>query len=75
MRAIHNNVALKKATEMPLLPHHVRGQSFDIMQSQVCAWLCRQSEIRQWLFNLCRHSGAIQIDVETGCWRGVNTKG
>jgi hypothetical protein len=43
--------ALKVARKMPLLDHFHRGRPFDIMESDVCAWLCKQPEIRQELVN------------------------
>jgi len=60
---------------MPVLRHHVPGQRFDIMQSDVCAWLIDQPAIRQEIFNWVKRNGGILFDVETGRWRGANYSG
>jgi len=57
---------------MPVLDHFHKGRPFDIMQSDVAAWLARQPEIRQEMFNYCKRIGAIVY--EGGKWRGVATR-
>jgi hypothetical protein len=54
---------------LPVLRHFQPGQSFDIMRSDVAAWLCDQPEIRQEVFNIFKRHGAIVY--EDGRWRGV----
>jgi len=44
---------------MPLLDHHRHGRPFNIMESDVAAWLCEQPEIRQEIFNYYKRAGAI----------------
>jgi hypothetical protein len=57
---------------MPLLGHHCRrGESFDIMQSDACRWLIAQPEIRQEIFNFCKHAGAMVF--ANGKWVGSQT--
>jgi len=63
--------AMRVAAKMPLLPHHQVGRRFDIMESDVAAWLTDQAEMRQLLFNWARRNGAIQFDLNTGRWRGT----
>jgi hypothetical protein len=60
---------------MPLLPHHVPGEKFDIMQSQAVRWLINCPEIRQDVWNWLRRMGVIEFDIESGCWRGVAWSG
>jgi hypothetical protein len=71
-RLHHHQVtpALQAARRMPPL-NHWPGQSFDIMRSEVAQWLCNQPELRQELFNWCKHRGVITYDLETRRWRGV----
>jgi hypothetical protein len=59
---------------MPLLAHYQRGRPFDIMESDVAAWLCSQAAIRQFVFNYLKAHGAIQLDLESGQWRGTAWK-
>jgi hypothetical protein len=69
--AIHRaSPALQAASRMPPL-NHWPGHSFDIMRSEVAQWLCDQPELRQELFNWCKHRGIITFDLETRRWRGV----
>jgi hypothetical protein len=67
------NPALEVASNMPPLAHFT-PMGFDIMRSQAVAWLIKQPEIRQWLWNRLRDTGVITYDVETKTWRGVNWK-
>jgi hypothetical protein len=62
---------MEAAARMPPLTHWPSGQCFDIMRSEVAAWLSRQPALRQEIFNLCRRNGAITYDLETRQWRGV----
>lgn len=63
--------ALLAAVRMPLLPHHIEGEPFNIKRSKVVDWLCAQPEVRQQVFNFYKNSGAIQY--YKGRWRGANT--
>jgi hypothetical protein len=64
--------ALKVAARMPLLRHHMRDEPFDILRSDVVAWLVSQPEIAQELFNYVRRHGAI-VYVD-GRWCGAETQ-
>ena len=55
---------------MPTLRHKV-GEEFDIMESEVADWLCSQPEIRQYIFDAAKETGAIVYNAETGTWRGA----
>lgn len=63
---------------MPELVHNLSGESgdkkFDIMKSEVAAWLVEQPGIRQFVFNKIREAGMIAYDGETGTWKGVGTE-
>jgi hypothetical protein len=75
-RARKNFAAHAAAAKMPPLPHWpADGRGFDIMASEVCDWLCAQAEIRQAVFNGARKCGAIEYDVESKRWAGVNFNG
>jgi hypothetical protein len=63
---------LKSARAMPALRHYHPGCPLDIMQSDVCAWLYAQPEIRQLIFNICKGAGAIVWD--NGLWRGAENR-
>ena len=58
---------------MPPLRHKV-GDEFDIMRSEVAAWLCEQPSIRQYAFDIAHAAGVIVYDAGTGEWRGVGTE-
>jgi hypothetical protein len=60
---------LDAARQMPLLPHHVPGRPFDILESDVAAWLCEQPEVTQFIFNYVKHHEAL-IYVD-GRWVGA----
>jgi hypothetical protein len=69
--ALLRDPALKAAARMPLLDHFHHGRTFDIMESDVCAWLIEQPEIRQSIFNYCkRHGALLYVD---GKWVGAAT--
>lgn len=55
---------------MPPLRHKV-GDPFDIEQSEVVAWLLRQPELKQWLFNKVSDTRRIVYDEATGTWSGA----
>jgi hypothetical protein len=63
---------MQAARRMPPLAHFVRGEKFDIMKSEAAQWLASQPEIRQWLWNVMKRDGAIVLDLERQCWRGVD---
>jgi hypothetical protein len=56
---------------MPTLNHYRHGERFDILGSDVAAWLVDQAAVRQWIFNICKWHGAIVYDE--GRWRGAAT--
>jgi hypothetical protein len=60
---------LEAAKRMPILDHYRPGRSFDVMESDVCRYLIDQPEIRQFVFNYCKHHGAL-IYVD-GKWVGA----
>ena len=57
---------------MPTLRHYQQGESFDILKSDVAAWLVEQAPIRQWLFNMMKWHQVIVYD--SGRWRGALSK-
>jgi hypothetical protein len=63
---------MRAAAEMPPLSHWRKGEPFDIMHSKAAEWLSQQPEIRQHIWNLAKRDGAIILDLEHHCWRGVN---
>jgi len=64
--------ALRTAANMPPRIHWPRHRcDFDIMRSEAVQWLIAQPEIRQWIFNMVKHAGAITFDIESRTWRGV----
>jgi hypothetical protein len=65
---------MEVASRMPPLRHFRRGEPFDIMHSNVAQWLSDQPELRQELFNWCKHRGIVTYDLETHLWRGVHWK-
>jgi len=58
-------------SKMAHLDHWPRGHVFDIMRSEVAAWLIDQPECRQEVFNWARRLGAIEYDLDSGTWRGI----
>jgi hypothetical protein len=42
------------------------------MESDAAAWLVAQPEIRQWIWNIMKRDGALVLDLENHCWRGVD---
>ena len=62
---------LDAARRCPMLDHYQRGRPFDIMASDVVAWLCEQPAIRQFIFNYVKHHEAI-VYVD-GKWVGAET--
>lgn len=64
--------AMSCAAHMPELAHSAGdGRPFDIMESEVAAWLCMQPEIRQYVFDAARETGYISYDPDTRKWCGV----
>ena len=70
-----HNLALRVAGQMPPLDHFHKGRPFNILESDVIAWLVKQPEVVQSLFNFVRASGAIVLDLETKQWRGADYRG
>jgi hypothetical protein len=60
------------AREMPPLKHSVPGKEFNIMESEVAAWLIQQPEIRDYIWDRIRESKAIIFDSVSGTWCGVD---
>lgn len=71
-RRWNRDFALREIANMPPLRHTVPGFRFDIMQSEVAAWLCDQPAVRQWVFNIAKREGVIQLDLAAGKWIGAN---
>ena len=59
------------AAKMPPLRHKV-GESFDVMKSEVCDWLCMQPEIRQLVFEMAKNTELIEYDPNDAVWHGVD---
>ena len=65
--------AFAAACSMPEgLKHHPNpaNDKFDILDSEVAAWLIAQPEIREWVFEQFEMSGALIFDWATGTWSG-----
>jgi hypothetical protein len=61
--------ALAAASKMPPLKHN-NGEPFDIMQSDVAAWLVEQPEIRAFVFDSMNGSHAIIFNHALQAWHG-----
>ena len=59
------------AKQMPPLRHSFPGQPFDVLKSEVVAWLVNQPEIAQLVFDSAKDRGEIVYDPGTGTWRGA----
>jgi hypothetical protein len=62
-KRLKRNSALRAASRMPPLS-----------RSAAIEWLCSQSELREQIFSWCRIEGAIQLDLQSGRWRGAATR-
>ena len=60
--------------QMPPLKHST-GEKFDISQSEAAAWIAKQPEVMQKVFDTARYRGVIRYDSRTGKWRGVDYNG
>lgn len=63
---------LEAARWMPPSRHTVPGEPFDIRNSEALAWLVRQPEILNYVWNNIKGSGAVQYDKSTGMWTGAD---
>ncbi len=61
----------QSASMMPPLRHKTT-EPFDVMQSEVCDWLCRQPQIRQLVFDMAKSTGLIEYDADDGVWYGTD---
>ena len=62
---------LNEARNMPPR-RHANSELFDIMQSDVAAWLVQLPEVRQKVFYMAAHKGLIVFNGSTGLWEGVD---
>ena len=60
------------AKKMPPLKHGMGDDEFDIMNSDVAAWLMNQPEIRQKIFNMAVNKKLIVFSPKTRKWQGVD---
>ena len=60
------------ARKMPACYHTMPGQEFAHDRSQVLAWLSRQPEIQNRMFEELAACGAIVFDPATRMWRGAD---
>jgi hypothetical protein len=74
MNHARKRTAVEVARTMPHLPHYVRGQPFDIEQSEVVRWLIRQPEVQQFIYNFMKAKGAIRLDLNSGDWIGADNQ-
>ena len=58
--------------QMPPLKHSVSGKKFDITESEAAAWISKQPEVVQKVFDMARYHGVIEYDSDTGMWQGVD---
>ena len=63
---------LDPARQMPPLHHTVTHGAFDIMDSEVAAWLVNVPEIRQKVFNMAMNHGVIVYDPDARMWKGAD---
>lgn len=62
----------KVIESMPTLKHRKEGDlEFNIAGSEVVAWLVKQPEVQQWIFDQVRDAGGIIYDPATGTWKGA----
>jgi len=61
---------IKVAARMPSKYHTLPGHDFALHRSEVVAWLVRQPEIQQWVFNIASGRKLITYDPDTGLWKG-----
>jgi hypothetical protein len=62
---------IEAARRMPVLEHYRPGRPFDVSESDVCAWLCDQPAVRQFVFNYAkRHQALVYVDKK---WVGADT--
>ena len=59
------------ARKMPALKHK-NGNAFDITKSEVCAWLIKQPDVAQKMFDMAMNRKVIKYDPETGKWQGAD---
>ena len=63
------------ARKMPPLYHKLPGEEFNLQKSRALWWLMKQSEVRLYIWDRLKQSGAIVYDRETGKWRGADFSG
>lgn len=70
------NKAVSCGLKMPPLTHQPsNSDSFDIMSSKAAEWLCSQPEVRQYVFDAAKETGAIEFDSSTRTWHGTDWNG
>ena len=66
---------LRRACErMPELVHYVgkgEGAEYDVIKSELVAWLVKQPVVLEFLWQKVRESGAIVYNSETNTWQGL----
>jgi len=67
LRGYHNALAREELATMPPLTHG--SDPYDIMKSDVAAWLTKQPGVLQVLFNAVRNSGLIKFDPDSKTWQ------
>ncbi len=65
---------LNIARQMPELAHSHPGTEFDVMHSEVCRWLVKQPEVRQWIFDIVQGRKLIAFNPDRGTWKGTKAK-
>lgn len=63
---------LNAAKKMPPLYHKLPGKEFDPAHSECFAWIARQPQMLQYLFDKLAHNGYIEYDSATGLWKGAD---
>lgn len=62
---------LKPASKMPSLKHKPYDE-FDIMASEVAAYLVKIPSVRQKIFDMANYHGFIVYDPQTKTWKGAD---
>lgn len=56
---------------MPFSRHSFEGEPFDINKSEVVAWLVKQPDFMQWIYEFARSSRRMVYDSEAKGWLGT----
>lgn len=63
---------LLAAKKMPPLRRTVPGRTYSIEKDEAAAWMARQPELMNYLFDLLARVGYVIYDPESKTWRGTD---